>query len=492
MHIMKERFKAAWRWLMNPSGTLTNRTLNAGVWAFALTMTIRGLRTVRVIVLARLLAPEDFGLMGIALLTLGFLATFTTTGFDQALIQREGDIKGHLDAAWTVAIARAILIGGIVVLGAPLVAGFFHTPEAIGILRVMGVSMVIGGFKNVGVVFFDKDLQFRQRFIYRSIPHVIDLIVAVGAALLLRNVWALVFGVLAREISTTIASYIAHPYRPRISLDRDKILDLLKFGVWVFGSAVLSYFSANLDDIVVGRVLDATMLGFYTTAYTLSSFTSQQLTGVITEVAFPAFSKLQSERARLRGAYLRVLRWVAVLAFPVAFGLWFIGPELVETLMGARWLPLIPAFNVLLLWGLLRSVGSTTGPLLFAAGRPDLNTKVHIVTVLLLAAAIYPFTTRWGIVGAAWATIVAGLLPVAYLLYLTGRFLRTPRWSIARTLGVPLIASFTMIGILIMAETVAGAPAGFWVLLWAPVLGGIAYLGLIAMARRYLGYGVRF
>ncbi|NIA25995.1 MAG: oligosaccharide flippase family protein [Gammaproteobacteria bacterium] len=465
--------------------------MNAGVWAFALTMTIRGLRTVRVVILARLLSPADFGLMGIALLTLAFLNTFTTTGFDQALIQRKGDIDSHLDAAWTVAILRGFVVGGVVILAAPLVASFFHTTAATGILRVMGLSMVISGFKNVGVIFFDRDLQFRRRFEYRSIPHVIDLVVAVTAALILRSVWALVLGVLAREISTTIASYIAHPYRPHLSFDRRKMRELLSFGIWVFGSAILSYFMANLDDIVVGRVLGATMLGFYTTAYTLSSFTSHQMTGVITEVAFPAYSKLQSDKERLRNAYLRTLRAVALVAFPVAAGLWFVGPQLVGTFMGAKWLPLIPAFNVLLLWGLLRSIGSTTSPLLFAAGRPDINTKLQLVMVLLLAVAIYPFTIQGGIVGAAWATVVTGVLPVGYVLLLTGRFLETKRWAIFRTLVVPTVSSLIMIGALVLARGPLGFSAGPWLLAWGPAFGILVYGAAILLASRTLGYSLR-
>ncbi|HDL48801.1 MAG TPA: lipopolysaccharide biosynthesis protein [Actinobacteria bacterium] len=489
---MMRRIRAAWYWLMHPEGSLTNRAVNAGVWAFALTMTVRGLRTVRVIVLARLLSPDDFGLMGIALLTLAFLNAFTNTGFDKALIQREGDIRGHLDAAWTVSILRGFLIGGIVIAGAPIVAGFFHTAAAIGILRVMGASLVISGFKNVGVVYFDRDLQFRQRFIYQSIPQIIDLVIAVIAAIILHNVWALVFGVVARQISMTFASYLIHPYRPHLNFDRKKMGELLSFGIWIFGSAILSYFSANLDDIVVGRVLDATMLGFYTTAYTLSSFTSQQMTGVITEVAFPAFSKLQNDKLRLRSAYLRTLRAVALLAFPVAAGLWFVGPQLVGTFMGAKWLPLIPAFNVLLLWGLLRSIGSTTSPLLFAAGRPDINTKLHLVTVVLLAVVIYPFTTTGGIVGAAWATIVAGLFPVGYLLLLTGRFLEAPRWTIFRTLIIPIAAALLMLIVLVVVRDPLGATSSRWLLVWSPALGAAVYGAAILLAQRFLHYSLRF
>ncbi len=487
---MIRRFKSAWRWMMHPEGSLTKRALNAGAWAFALTLTVRGLGIIRNIVLARLLSPDDFGLMGIALLTLEFLSTFTTTGFDQALIQRSGDIREHLNAAWTVSILRGLLIGSIVVASAPVVASFFHTAAATPILRVMGASLMISGFKNVGVIYFDKELQFRQRFIFRSVPQLFDLMVAVTAAVLLKNVWALVLGVLARSVVMIIASYRTHPYRPRLVWDRKKMGDLISFGVWIFGSAVLTYFSGNLDDIIVGRVLGATMLGFYTMAYTLSSITSHQITGVVQEVAFPAFSKVQHDLSRLRGAYLRTLRGVSVLVFPVAAGLWFVGPQLVETFMGEKWLPLIPAFNVLLLWGLLRSVGTVTSPLLFAAGRPDINMKLHLVTVVLLAVVIYPFTRSWGIVGAAWATVAAGLLPVAYLLLLTGRFLGTQRWATLKSLTIPISVSGLMLVILFLVRS-AGATTGPLLLVWAPSLGIVVYGGLMLVTSRLLGYDLR-
>lgn len=483
-----ERIQSAWRWLAHPGKTLTSRALNAGVWAYALTLSVRGLRTVRVVVLARLLSPEDFGLMGIAMLALGFLNSFTTTGFDKALIQREGSIRKHLDAAWTVSIIRGLVLSLTVLLSAPLVASFFQEPAALNILRVMAASTFIAGFKNVGVIYFDRELEFRKRFAFRLVPHVIELAVAVPVALMLRSVWALVFGILARQISLVVASYVAHPYRPRLSSDTHRALELYRFGVWILASAILSYVVLNLDDIVVGRVLGATMLGFYTTAFTLSSFTGRQMTGVISQVAFPAYSKLQGDTPRLRSAYMRTLRVVAVIAFPIAAGLWFVGPQFVETFMGSKWLPMIPAFTVLLVWGLMRSIGATAGPVLMAVGRPDINTKVQLATVALLATAIYPFTTHWGILGAAWATVVAGLVPIVFLMLLAGRRLSTSRWAVTRVMSVPAASTALMLAILIAVRSTIASPAGPWLLLWAPILGVLVYLAGIVGARRFVKY----
>jgi O-antigen/teichoic acid export membrane protein len=264
--------------------------------------------------------------------------------------------------------------------------------------------------------------------------------------------------------------------------------ELYRFGIWVLGSAILSYLSSNLDDVVVGRVLDATALGFYTNAFTLSSFTGRQMTGVISQVAFPAYSRLQSDIPRLRNAYFRTLRVVAVIAFPVATGLWLIGPELVETLMGAKWLPLIPAFNVLLIWGLLRSIGSTTGPLLLASGRPAINTQSQFAAVVLLAIAIYPFTKWWGIVGAGWATVVTGIGPVVVVMILTTKYLSARLRELVHTLAIPAVSTALMASVLLAIKYALPAVSGGWLLIWAPILGALLYGGTILAARKYLNY----
>ena len=474
--------------MVAPGESLQNRTLNAGVWAFALKLTVRLLRTARTIVLARILAPDDFGLMAIAILALSLLQMVSFTGFDQALIQRTGDITDHLNTAWVVAIVRGVLIGVILALGAPLIATFFNNPAAAPLVRVMAISVIVSGFKNVGVVYFDKELEFRQRFVFRSVPALVELAVAVSAALILRNVWALVIGVMAARVTELIASYVAHPYRPRFVFKRARAVELLRFGAWMFLNAIMSYIFLNIDDIFVGRVLGTTDLGFYTMAFTLSSIVSTEVTGVINLVAFPAYAKLQDSRDRLRSAYLRTVQVISLASFPMAAGMWFVAPTAVGTFMGDKWLPLLPAFNVLLLWGLLRAVGSSAGPVLKAVGRPDIPTKGTIVLAALLAATIYPFTVRWGITGAAWATVVAGTPVEIWVVWVTSRYLQTERWAVGRLLAIPAVSTGIMLAVLVAIKASIPAVSGPWILAWAPLLGVGVYVAGILTARRFFGY----
>jgi O-antigen/teichoic acid export membrane protein len=148
-------------------GSLSERVIRSGFWVFALRFTNRGFGFVRKIVLARLLAPEDFGLLGIAFLSIYTLETFSETGFQSALVQKKTDINPYLDTAWTVCAIRGAILFGLLFLAAPFIAEFFGSPQATLIIRVIGVTILLSGFKNIGVIFFQKDLEFNKEFSYQ-------------------------------------------------------------------------------------------------------------------------------------------------------------------------------------------------------------------------------------------------------------------------------------------------------------------------------------
>lgn len=465
------------------------KAANAGAWAFALNMTNRLLTLVRAGVLANLLAPEDFGLMGIAMLVIAFVTSFTQTGFTSALVQsKRGLDRLYLDTAWTVELGRGLALAGLMVLGAPLVGDFFDSPDAVDLTRLLAAGLAIAGFTNTGVISFDKDLEFQRRFLFRATPNVVDLLVSVVLAVVLGNAWALAWGWVASKVAAVAASYVAHPHRPRPSYDHPAAKAMFGFGVWTLGSQILLYLTLNIDDIVVGRVIDATALGLYQMAFTMSQLTTTEITVVVNQVAFPAYARLQDAPKRLGRAYLNTLQLVAVASFPVAAGLWFVGAEAVETFLGRQWLPMVPAFYVLLLWGLIRSILATTGPLFRGVGRPSIATKIQAGQLALLAIAIYPLTVAYGLVGAAWATVAAAVIPDVIAVVLATRVSTASPAAVAKVLSFPAIHSgFMLVGLLAL-ERLMILPGGPWLLLWAPVLGAAIYVGATLLSRRWFGY----
>jgi len=247
--------------LNNPGETLSQRTVRSGFWVFLLRIAQQLFNLGRLVILARILAPHDFGLMGIALLTMATIDTFSQTGFQTALIQKKEDIKSYLDAAWTVLILRGLILFTILYLIAPYVAIFFNTPEARPIIQVIGFTVLFQAFTNIGVIYFQKELEFNKQFIYQFAGTLADFVVAVSAVLILRNVWALVFGLLAGNFARFVVSYLMHPYKPHLSSDLWKAKELFGFGKWILGSSILIFLITQGDDIFVGKLLGTTALG---------------------------------------------------------------------------------------------------------------------------------------------------------------------------------------------------------------------------------------
>jgi len=386
----------------NDSGkSLSQRVVRGGFWVFSLRITQQLFNFVRLVILARILSPNDFGLMGIALLTMATLDTFSQTGFQQALIQKKEDIKPYLDSAWTVLILRGLILFAILYFIAPYAATFFNAPEAKPIIQVIGFAVLFQALANIGVVYFQKELEFNKQFIYQLSGTLVDFVVAISTALILKSVWALVFGLVAGNAVRCFVSYLIHPYRPHLSLDLEKAKELFGFGKWILGSSILVFLLTQGDDIFVGKLLGATALGFYQMAYRISNIPATEITHVISQVTFPTYSKLQDNIPKLREAYLKVLQITAFLSFPIAGLIFVLAPDFTKIFLGEKWMSMVPAMQVLVFAGLVRSIAATTGPVFHAVGKPKIDTQWQIVRLLVLAALIYPFTIKWGILGAS-------------------------------------------------------------------------------------------
>ncbi len=390
--------------------SLSKRVVRGGIWVFGLRIANRSLGLIRTIILARLLAPHDFGLFGIAMLAIATLETFSQTGFQAALVQKKKNVEPYLDTAWTISALRGIILFLILFLSAPLIANFFDSAQAELVIRVIAVFTLLSGFRNIGIIFFQKELEFNKQFLYEISATLVDLTVAIILAFMLRNAWALVWGGLAANFVRVFMSYIIHPYRPRIKLEREKFQELFGFGKWILGSSIFVFLITQGDDIFVGKMLGVTALGLYQMAYLISNLPATEITHVISQVTFPAYSKLQDDLPKLREAYLKILQLTTFISIPLAGGIFIFAPEFTKIFLGDKWMPMIPAIQVLVLAGLLRSISATTGSLFQAVGKPEIVTKWQPVRLLVLAAAIYPFTVQWGILGTSLAVVLCNFI----------------------------------------------------------------------------------
>ena len=472
----------------SPNQSLSQRVVKGGAWVFALRIVSRGLGLVRLVILARILAPADFGLMGIALLAMATLDTFSQTGFNAALIQKKEDVESYLNSAWTITIIRGVVLFVVLYFSAPYVATFFKSPEAESIIRVIGFSILFQAFTNIGTIYFQKELEFNKQFTYQLSGTLADFIVSVSAALILRSVWALVLGLLAGNFVRFVASYLIHPYRPHLSSDLGKAKELFGFGKWVLGSSILIFLLTQGDDIFVGKLLGVTALGFYQLAYRISNMPATEITHVISQVTFPAYSKLQDDISRLKEAFLKVLQVTALLSFPIAGLIFILSSDFTKIFLGEKWMPMVPAMKALCIFGATRSINAALGPFFLGIGKPNILTKTSAIQLIVMIISIYPLTIKYGILGTSLAIIIPNFLVCIYLSKKIKDTLNFKFLHYFKHIFIPITGTISMVILLNAIQLLGKANLNEFLL--SLTSGVVLYLCFITLMDRLLNYGL--
>lgn len=475
--------------LKTPGKTLSQKVVKGGFWVFFLRIVNRGFSLIRLIVLARVLSPNDFGLMGIALLTMSTLETFSQTGFQQALIQKKENIESYLNSVWTILILRGFILFIILYFIAPYAAIFFGAPEAKPIIRVIGFSILFQAFTNIGVIYFQKELEFNREFIYQFSGTLADFIIAISAVLILRNVWALVLGLLAGNVVRCFVSYLIHPYRPHLSKYLGKAKELFGFGKWIMGSSIIIFLATQGDDFFLGKILGATVLGLYQMAFRLSNLMTTEITHVMSQLTFPLYSKLQSDTLKLEKAFLRTLDVTANIILPFTVSIIILSYDFTILFLSEKWMDMLFTLQILAIAGFIRSLIATSGPLFVAMGRPNLDFWMNFVRVVVMASSIYPLTRCFGMEGTALSVFLGLSVTMLFWWWFSFKLVGIPNLkliidilpSILGTIIVALVIVifkwlFDPLGIgefISLILLITGTYIGFQVLMWKYFKSGI-------------------
>lgn len=478
--------------LLLPGEGFAERTVKGGIWMTVTNVADRVLQIVLLVILARLLSPADFGLMGIALLTLGALRRLSRVGFQEALIQRiEADVDDYLHTTWTIEAVRGLALAALAYLAAPFVASFFGEPRALDVLRVVALSPLLTGLRNPAVVYFRKDLDFHKEFAYVMSGSVVNFGTAVALAVAYQNVWALVIGYVAADATRLLVSYAMDRFRPIPELDRQYLGELFAFGKWITGTEGLQFLISEGDDAVVGYFLGAASLGLYQVAYRIAKAPASEVAIIVSSVTFPAYSKLQDDVDSLREVFFKTVQVTTFISFPVSVGIIVVAPVFVPGFLGAEWVSIIPVMQLIGVYSLCISLGATFGPVWKALGRPDYVTKLSALRVVLMAALIVPATQQFGIIGAAGVVVGLYVFPMMPIdVYLVVKSVETSFARFSREISYPLAASTAMGGAVYWVDQAGfvASPVLEFILLVA--VGGVAYVLAVGVLETQFGWGL--
>ncbi|MDJ0987771.1 MAG: lipopolysaccharide biosynthesis protein, partial [Desulfobacterales bacterium] len=355
--------------------SLSPKVIQSGFWSLGGNWLTRGLGIIKMVVLARLLSPIDFGILGLATLSINFFTVFSETGIESALIQKDKISRNQLDTAWTIGLVRGLILCFLLILSAGWLAAYFENSTLESVLKIMAVVFVLGGFVNIGLVYFQRELEFQKKVKLDFISDFVGAVTAIILAFWLKNVWALVLGSIAWGITKTLSSYCMHPYRPRLYLDLSIAKNLLNFGKHIFWIAIVTFIVTCGDDAIVGKLLGLSTLGYYMMAYNIANIPVSSLAGIIGNILFPAFSKLQHEPVRLSEALKKVIELVLIILLPVTVLVMLLAKDFTSVFFGDKWLPMVPALQILSLLGLFRGLVNVFSPIQLALNRPDIQSR---------------------------------------------------------------------------------------------------------------------
>ena len=334
--------------------TLRRRVSTGLFWEGGAALIGQGLSFVVSLLLPRLLAPEYFGLISIATLAISSLVFFQELGFSAALVYRQDNVEAAANTAhWTI-IASSLVLYIIGFILAPLVARFFRSPEVTPILRVLALTIVISSLSRVSYTLLFKDMAFKKKVLPELLASLAGSVTSLLLALAGWKVWALVSGELVNASFATILVYLFYPWRPKVQFVRLLFREMFGYGKHIAASQILIFGITNVDDMFVGRMLGQAALGQYGLAYKISNLPATNITRLVTRVTFPAFTLLQGDIARIRGAFFRVVRYVSLLSIPVAVVTVIFAHDFVYFVLNPSWAPAILPMQILAIYGLIR------------------------------------------------------------------------------------------------------------------------------------------
>lgn len=388
-------------------------------WVGAFRVFSRFVAFLRVVILARILTPSQFGIFGIASIALALLEILTETGINVFLVQKKEDIDSYVNDAWFVSIIRGLLITALIILTAPFVISFFKIPQSYDLILLISAVPFIRGFINPSIVKYQKELQFDKEFYLRTVIFVFDSLIAVIVSLLTRNAIGLVMGLISGAILEVILSFVLLRPTPKIDFNFQKINKIIHRGKWVTLYGILNYAASEGDNITIGKVLGPASLGIYQMGYTISTIPVSEISETTNRVTFPVYTKISKDINRLKKGFMKTILFVFVVSILIGTVIFFFPKELFVLIFGQKWADTVIILKPLAIYGVIRAITGATSSLFLAVGKQNYVAGMTFLRFMTLLITIIPLTISYGILGTAYSVLLSGVIEFPSVAYYT-------------------------------------------------------------------------
>lgn len=393
------------------------------LWLGAAKVIINLLALFSTLLLARLLTPEDFGLVALATTMLTIISAVTELSLASALIHHKDPTDTHFHTAWTLNLSRAVIVGILFCAAAPIAAWGFKEPRLLNIMLALGASVVMAGFNNPKTVILTRNLVFWQEFVMTVSQKLAGFLVGITIAIIYKSYWALVGGMIASQLIGIIVSYIIIPFRPKFSFIHAR--ELWSFSIWLTLGQIVNTLNWKLDHLLIGAYLGPRALGYYTVGDNLAGMSTRETIGPLETTLFPGFKHIAHDNNRLKLAYRSAQSLITAIALPIGVGVALIAHPLVVLAMGEKWLPAVAVIQVLACVFALQTLSSPVHPLAMAKGETKLLFHRDLLSFAMRVPIIILGMFLGGMLGIIYARAVTGVIAIFINMHLVRRLIGT-------------------------------------------------------------------
>jgi len=416
-----------------------------------------GLRIVGSIVLARILFPEDFGLMGLASIAIQFARRLMNFGMTSVLVQLKEAKDDHYHTVFWMNMVFMTIVASVVFFSAEYYANFFERPELVLILRVVAFDFIFKALSSVPAAILRRNIRFKELAFAHTINKFSSVITAVTLAVAGFGVWSLVIGQLvgswAQRIAVIRYAFLFSDWKPKFRFKNWAVKDTYSFGLWLYINTYITYAINKVDYFLIGKLLSTAALGYYERAFDLMSLPRKRLVRKINRVAFSTYSRLQDDDDRLIRGLLRVAGHLSVITYPVMIWMFFAAPALIINLYGAKWAMTVLPLQIMCISGLVDSFTLIFQPLLKAKGYIGNSTRRDLIYLCILTAFVLGGIYYLGtIAGVAMGIVGASLFRLALMMNLTVRKMPLTIWQFVKAQRSAMVYGLIQIAALLLLK----------------------------------------
>jgi len=402
--------------------SLKQKTASGFFWSAAERFSVQGLQFVIGIILARLLLPSDYGLIGMLAIFLALSQVFIDSGFSSALIQKKDRTETDFSTAFYFNIAIGLSFYLILYLLSPFIADFYNAPILNSLTKVIGLSVFINSLAVVQRAKLSIILDFKTQAKASLIAVFISGIIGISMAYNDFGVWSLAAQLISRTLINSILLWYFSKWLPKLIFSYESFKSLFSFGSKLLLAGLLYTLYGNLYLIVIGKIFNASSLGFYTRAQQFQKLTTENVTAVIQRVTFPVLSSIQDKDEQLVKIFRKFIRIATFVIFPITISLAVLAEPVIEILLTEKWLPTVPLLQLLCIVGILHPLHAINLNIINVKGRSDIFLKLEIIKTILTTIAI-AITFSYGIKALIYGQLITSVLTLIITMYFSGKMI---------------------------------------------------------------------